>query len=80
MFPEGTRRSGPDIVDLLDGVAYIAARVGVPIVPIGIGGSEDPGPGPEAPKLGRVVMVVGEPIQPPARATGTSVRRATWPP
>ena len=76
MFPEGTRRSGPVIEDLHNGVAFVAARMGVPIVPIGIGGSErilarDR----KLPKLTRVVVVVGEPIHPPARAAGASVRR-----
>ena len=38
VFPEGTRRSGPVVEDLFDGPAYLAARTGVPIVPLGIGG------------------------------------------
>jgi 1-acyl-sn-glycerol-3-phosphate acyltransferase len=76
MFPEGTRRSGPVIADLHNGVAFVAARMGVPIVPIGIGGSErilarDR----KLPKLTKVVVVVGEPIHPPAREPGASVRR-----
>src|SRR4030081_3794762 len=40
MFPEGTRQSGPVVQDLFDGTAYVAAKTGVPIVPVGIGGSE----------------------------------------
>src|SRR4051794_17559614 len=40
MFPEGTRCHGPVIEELFDGTAYVAARAGVPIVPLGIGGSE----------------------------------------
>ncbi|MDQ1501345.1 MAG: 1-acyl-sn-glycerol-3-phosphate acyltransferase [Actinomycetota bacterium] len=76
MFPEGTRRSGPVVEDLHHGVAFVAARMGVPIVPIGIGGSERIlARGRKLPKLSRVVVVVGEPIQPPARAAGASVRR-----
>jgi 1-acyl-sn-glycerol-3-phosphate acyltransferase len=76
MFPEGTRRSGPVVEDLHDGVAFVAARRGVPIVPIGIGGSERIlARGRKLPKLTRVVLVVGEPIHPPAREAGTSVRR-----
>ena len=76
MFPEGTRRSGPAVADLHDGVAFVAARMGAPIVPVGIGGSERIlARGRKLPKLTRVVVVVGEPIHPPARAPGASVRR-----
>ena len=63
MFPEGTRRSGPVVEDLHHGVAFVAARMGVPIVPIGIGGSERIlGRGRKFPRLSKVVVVV--PITP----------------
>ena len=76
MFPEGTRRSGPVVEDLHHGVAFVAARMGVPIVPLGIGGSERIlARGRKLPRLSRVVVIVGEPIEPPARAPGASVRR-----
>ena len=76
MFPEGTRRSGPVVEDLHHGVAFVAARMGVPIVPIGIGGTERIlARGRRLPRLTRVVVIVGEPIEPPARAPGASVRR-----
>ena len=39
LFPEGTRRSGPLVEELHEGAAFLAARTGAPIVPIGIGGS-----------------------------------------
>jgi 1-acyl-sn-glycerol-3-phosphate acyltransferase len=40
LFPEGERKSGPLVQPLFDGAAFIAVKAGVPIVPIGIGGSE----------------------------------------
>jgi 1-acyl-sn-glycerol-3-phosphate acyltransferase len=75
IFPEGTRRTGPTIVELHDGAAYVAARTGVPIVPVGIGGSEDIlARGRKMPRFKRVVVVVGEPIEPPSR--GAAVKRS----
>jgi 1-acyl-sn-glycerol-3-phosphate acyltransferase len=40
IFPEGTRQVGPIVQPLFEGAAYVATRTGVPIVPVGIGGSE----------------------------------------
>ena len=75
IFPEGTRRHGRDLVDLFDGGAYLATRLGVPIVPVGIGGSEEILPsGKTLPRPHRVGIVVGDPIQPPRHDTGR-VRR-----
>jgi 1-acyl-sn-glycerol-3-phosphate acyltransferase len=76
MFPEGTRQSGPVLHPLFDGPAFIAARTGAPIVPVGIGGSE--GVMPKGSKLIRpkkIVIVIGKPIRPPA-PEGRVVRRA----
>ncbi|HEY8527216.1 MAG TPA: lysophospholipid acyltransferase family protein [Acidimicrobiales bacterium] len=71
MFPEGTRRSGPRVHELFDGAAYVAARTGVPLVPVGIGGSEEAMPhGAKFIKPHKVVLVVGEPIEVP-RGDGT---------
>jgi 1-acyl-sn-glycerol-3-phosphate acyltransferase len=68
IFPEGTRRTGPVIGELFEGAAYLATKAGVPIVPVGIGGSEEIlARGAKFPRFKRVVVVVGEPMQPPAR-------------
>lgn len=70
LFPEGTRRRGREVSDLFDGTAYLAVKLGVPIVPIGIGGSEEIlASGTKLPRLRRVAVVVGSPITPPAGAT-----------
>lgn len=77
MFPEGTRRSGPVVEDLREGVAYLALRAGVPVVPVGIGGSEEAMPrGSKFPKPHRVTIVVGEPVVAEA-AGGLPGRRAS---
>lgn len=78
MFPEGTRKEGPRLRrdDLLDGPAFLAARLDVPLVPVGIGGSARAMPiGARLPRPVKVVAVVGEPIHPPARGEGRVPRR-----
>lgn len=71
LFPEGTRRSGPVIEHLHEGAAYVASRAGVPIVPVGIGGSERALPkGKALPRLVRIHILVGEPIMPAPIAEG----------
>ena len=67
MFPEGTRRSGPVVRDLREGAAYLAVRADVPVVPIGIGGSEQSMPrGSTVPRPRRVEVVIGTPVWPPS--------------
>lgn len=79
MFPEGTRQSGPAVQELFDGCAYVAGKTQVPIVPVGIGGSEAAMPkGSKMIKPSKLVLVVGEPLAPPAATEGGRVgRRAT---
>ncbi len=78
LFPEGTRRSGPVVHDLYEGAAYVAIRTGVPIVPIGIGGSERALPkGKRLPRPVKVHVIVGPPlVPPPPKASGHPSRRA----
>jgi 1-acyl-sn-glycerol-3-phosphate acyltransferase len=78
LFPEGTRQSGPKLHPLFEGAAFVAARAGVPLVPVGIGGSEwAMQKGSKRIRPVKVVMVVGEPILPPPRGeSGRLSRRA----
>jgi 1-acyl-sn-glycerol-3-phosphate acyltransferase len=66
MFPEGTRGTGPTIEGMHDGPAYVAAKAGVPIVPVGIGGSERAMPaGSKMIRPTRMSLIVGPPLDPP---------------
>jgi 1-acyl-sn-glycerol-3-phosphate acyltransferase len=76
LFPEGTRQSGPIVQPLFEGAAFVAARAGVPILPVGIGGSEWAMPkGKKRILPVKVVMVVGALIPAPERAPGSRVSR-----
>lgn len=71
MFPEGQRRTGPVVEDLFEGPAFVAGRTGVPIVPVGIGGSEAAmPPGAKWIKPVKVVLVIGDPIPAPVGEDG----------
>ena len=74
MFPEGTRRHGPTIEPdhMRDGVAYVASRGQIPIVPVGIGGSERAMPsGAKYIRPSKMVVVVGPPLTPiPLKESG----------
>ena len=64
LFPEGTRQSGPVVYPLFDGATYVAAKAGVPIIPVGIGGSERVMPkGSKMIYPRKCVVVIGKPIQ-----------------
>ena len=76
LFPEGTRRQGPVVEDLHEGAAFLAARTGAPIVPIGIGGTAEAMPkGSKMIRPVKVHVVVGEPLQPPRRSDRGRVPR-----
>ena len=77
LFPEGTRQSGPVVHPLFDGAAYVAVKAGVPIVPVGIGGSERVMPkGSRMIRPRKCVLVVGEPIRAETGADGKVPRSA----
>ncbi len=77
LFPEGTRREGAPIEDLMEGAAFLSARTGAPIVPIGIGGSDLAMPkGSAIPKPFTIQVVIGPAIAPPARTEGGRVSRS----
>lgn len=82
MFPEGTRQTGPTVQPLFDGPAFVAARTGVPIVPVGFGGSERAMPkGAKLIRPVKVHVVIGDPMEAPvvegAKATRVSIRSQT---
>jgi len=76
VYPEGTRQNGPTIQPLQPGAAYLGVKAQVPIVPVGVAGAEEifRSRRGRLPGLGRVVVVIGEPIFPPKR-TGSVVKR-----
>jgi 1-acyl-sn-glycerol-3-phosphate acyltransferase len=75
LFPEGERKSGPTVHPLFDGVTYIAVKAGVPIVPVGIGGSERAMPkGAKFIRPHKIHVVIGPPIAVPPSDTGTAQR------
>lgn len=78
LFPEGTRKQGPAIGELHEGAAFLAARTGAPILPIGIGGSDVSMPkGRRVPRPIRIHVVVGEPVVAPARTDAGRVPRSS---
>jgi 1-acyl-sn-glycerol-3-phosphate acyltransferase len=77
LFPEGERRSGPVVNGLHEGVAFLAARTGATVVPVGIGGSASVMPkGKKLPRPRHIHLVVGTPILPPARTEGGRIARS----
>ncbi len=76
LFPEGTRRAGPVVEDLHEGAAFLSARTGAPIVPVGIGGTAEAMPkGSKFIRPVKVHVVVGPPLAPPARSERGRVPR-----
>jgi 1-acyl-sn-glycerol-3-phosphate acyltransferase len=77
LFPEGARREGAEVVDLHEGAAFLAARTGAQVVPMGIAGTDIAMPkGAWFPRTVKVRVVLGEPLPPaPRGASGRVPRR-----
>jgi 1-acyl-sn-glycerol-3-phosphate acyltransferase len=75
VFPEGGRRDGDTIWPLFDGAAWLAAKTGARVIPIGIAGTEAALPeGAKWVRRSTVAIVAGEPMKAPQPANG---KRAT---
>jgi 1-acyl-sn-glycerol-3-phosphate acyltransferase len=76
LFPEGTRQAGITVQRLFEGAVFVAARAGVPIVPVGIGGSEWAMPkGSRGLRPVKVAVVVGAPVPAPPRGPSGRLSR-----
>ena len=76
LFPEGERKSGPLVQPLFDGATYVAVKAGVPIVPVGIGGSERAMPkGAKFIRPRKVHVVIGKPIATSTNAENPKAQR-----
>ena len=79
LFPEGERKEGPVVQPLFDGAVYIAIKAGVPIVPVGIGGSERVMPKKAKFVYPRKVHIeIGPPIPAPVAPEGGRLPRTVY--
>ena len=79
LFPEGERKEGPVVQPLFDGAVYIAIKAGVPIVPVGIGGSERVMPKKAKFVYPRKVHIeIGPPIPAPVAPAGGRLPRTVY--
>lgn len=65
IFPEGTRTRDGEVAPLKPGFIAVARRSHVPLVPVGLDGAYQAWPRTaRLPRLGRIAVVIGEPITP----------------
>lgn len=78
VFPEGTRQqTGVEVGELFGGAAWLSARTGARVIPIGIAGTDTAmGSGARWISRSTVCVVVGEPFDPPAGTDGGRADRA----
>ena len=76
VFPEGSRQLSDEIGEIYDGAAWLAAKSGAPVLPVGIAGTRDAmGSGAKFPKRTQVAIVVGDVMSPPTGPDGSRARR-----
>jgi 1-acyl-sn-glycerol-3-phosphate acyltransferase len=76
LFPEGERKRGPIVHPLFDGATYVAVKAGVPIVPVGIGGSERAMPkGAKFIRPRKLHVAIGKPMQVPKISASPKAQR-----
>jgi len=74
IFPEGTRNRDGE-AEAQGGAAFVALRAGVPIVPVGIAGTDRISPkGSKGIRFPKVVISIGEPIDPASFEGGRKER------
>jgi 1-acyl-sn-glycerol-3-phosphate acyltransferase len=77
VFPEGTRQQGDVIGEIFDGTAWLAAKSGCPVVPVGCAGTEAAMPtGVKFPRRIPSAVVIGDAIEPPVGPDGGRARRS----
>jgi len=77
IYPEGTRSRDGRLYRGRTGVAHLALTAGVPVVPVGLRGTENIQPvGSKYPKLAKVTVRFGEPLDFTGRAEGVPLGRA----
>ena len=75
VFPEGRRKTGSQLEEPFDGAAYLACHARVPLVPVGIAGSDEAMPiGAKLVYPRRVLVTIGEPIYPEVPLSGVVPR------
>lgn len=79
LFPEGERKQGPVVQPLFEGAVYIAIKAGVPIIPMGIAGSERVMPKSAKFVYPRKVHIeIGPPIPAPMARDGGRIGRNAY--
>ncbi len=77
IYPEGTRSRDGRLYRGRTGAAHLALTAGCPVVPVGLRGTQDLQPvGARFPRLARVQVAFGQPIDPVGRFDGVPLGRA----